>query len=156
MKKNYIFLIWIILILNSTSLLASPPPDLITTIPSQPPIDAEFPSQPNHQPIINQPNPDAVKYLSGVPYFATFKSSGNAGQQSALAYQPSNNTAITQPAPASTVVATVNMTTDTNQDVEPSVISIDKSGTIWTTTVYTKFVAGIAKNYFSTTSDFAT
>lgn len=157
MKKVCFFLV--VFLLVSVSSFASPIPELLppTTDSSllPPPIEAEFPPQPESQQIPVQVNLGAVEYLSGVPYFATVGKSLPVPSYENLS-QSYPDLSIQQTATASSVIGTVNMTEDSNQDVEPSVISIDKSGTVWTTTVYTKYVGGIAKNYFSTTTDFNT
>lgn len=166
MKKQY--LLFTVFILISGSVFASPLPELPLSMDGSPmynflppPIESEFPLQPAEQPFPeSQTFPpqkislDAVQSASGVLYYATLTEWGIIQSAPPQQIQTLPNTAIETL--ASSVIGTIPVVSDSNQDVEPSVISINKDGTDWTTTVYTKYVAGIAKNYFSTTADFST
>lgn len=93
-------------------------------------------------------NLDNFKFLSGVVYIETWRLYG---------FWPPGPGPFTEspefPAPAS-VLYTVNVSNDTNQDMEPSVVSLTLGSTDYTTTAYIKYVNGIAKNHFATTTDF--
>jgi len=99
---------------------------------------------------------DVREYLSGVVYYATVKN--NKPQQSLDIFQTEiqpDMTASETVAATSSILGSCNASNDTYQDVEPSIISIDRNGTTWTSSVYIKYVNGIGSNHYSTTWDFA-
>jgi hypothetical protein len=95
-----------------------------------------------------QINIENFKFLSGAVYLETLKLYG-IGPPGQEPFTESSKFASPE-----TVLYTVNASNDVNQDVQPSVVSLTLGSTDYTTTAYIKFVSGLPKNHFATTTDF--
>jgi hypothetical protein len=160
MKKLYLFLI-LFLLLSGLS-FASPELELQTGL-SVPSIEPEFPPQPQTLVLPGPPAPGTqaprgmLKYLSGVPfysYLADRRSLPTNPQYSLTETGPSTD----QITPILSISPSYNMTSDSYQDVEPSVMAYNNNGTVYKSTSYIKILSdGITPRiYYSTTPNFFT
>lgn len=160
MKKIVLFAISFLLI--SGSAFSGPIPELlpIDSKALPPAIEPEFPPQPEQQlpPEVSMTSPtmniEAIQHLSGVVYYTLMRDWGLTPPRSDVHIQAHTYSAVEALAPASSVYGTVNMTSDSNQDVEPTVMAYNNNGTVYISTVYIKYLAdGSPRNYFSMTPD---
>ncbi len=163
MKKLWLFLVFLLLTYGSVFASPFPDPAVLNANPEllPPPIEGDFPEQssfelekrrrpvtdPEHMDLGNAsgiyhytPKAD----LSSVEPFPEFSESANSF--------PGFGGFTTD----STVIGSLNVTNDDNQDVEPTIIAIEKNGTVYTTTAYFKYLDnGDPRLYYSTTTDFS-
>jgi hypothetical protein len=161
MKRLIFFVISFLLI--SKGAFSAPIPELLPTGSESGPaaIEPEFPPQPEQQPppevraaapIKHIKRIRALQRLSGVAYYTLMRDWGLMPPKSKSRTQA--YPAVEGLAPASSVYATINMTSDSYRDVEPSVMGYNNNGTVYISTVYLKYLAdGNPRNYYSMTPD---
>jgi len=163
MKKLWLFLV--ILLLTYGSVFASPFPDpaVLEANPEllPPPIEGDFPEQSpfelekRRRPVTDPEHMD-LGNASGIYHYVPVN---NAGRNESLT--GFSESAISLPGSGgfttdSTVIGSVNVTNDDNQDAEPTIIAIEKNGTVYTTMAYIKILANSTPRvYYSTTTDFS-
>ncbi|MDA8241407.1 MAG: sialidase family protein [Nitrospiraceae bacterium] len=127
------------------------------------PIEPEFPPQPAETFVVPAPvpgaqvAPDIFNHLSGVLFYGHLIDWGGLSiNPQSLPEQMIPNTA--QISPALSISSSYNMTSDSNQDIEPSVMAHNSNGTVYKSTTYIKILSdGVTPRiYYSTTPDFYT
>ena len=100
---------------------------------------------------------DEISNLSGVAYYSVLRDWGLLSPKSEPYQTPQPHEGIESASIDPSVVGTVPMVNDSYEDKEPTVIAVTKDGVDYTTTAYIKFIdESTPRNYFSTTTDFAT
>jgi|GEM_PF-2966570 len=161
MKKLCLLLVTIFFICSPVFATPFPDPSVLEVDPAllPPPIEGDFPVQSpeelekRRRPVADPEQVDLIN-ASGIYH-----------------YVPPDDLSAVEPVPEfpewansfpgfdfttdSTVIGSVNVTNDGNQDVEPTIIAIEKNGTVYTTMAYFKYLAnGDPRLYYSTTIDF--
>jgi hypothetical protein len=96
-----------------------------------------------------------ARHASGVLYLSLSKDWGVEGNQPNLTEDLGPELEMRQPTPEQAVLYTANASADPYQDVEPSVISMDRGGGVYhTCTAYISIRGTSIRNYFSMTTDF--
>jgi hypothetical protein len=95
-----------------------------------------------------------ARHASGVLYLSLLKDWGIEEDRPNLAEDLGPESDMGELAPDQVVLGTYNASSDTYQDVEPSVISMDRDGVYYTCTAYISYRGTTRRNYFSTTTDF--
>lgn len=161
MKKLPLFLI--IFLLMSGLSFASPEPEFQPGISNVPSIEPEYLPMPIEPFVVPAPpapgtqvTPADINQLSGVLYYSHLRDWGllPANPPSPLEQMSPS----TEQLPSVLYISpSYNMTSDSNQDVEPSVMAYNSNGTVYKSTTYIKFLSDATPLiYYSTTPNFTT
>jgi hypothetical protein len=164
MRKLYFFIMFLLLIPCFS--FASPESELQTWTSNVPTIEPAYPPMPTEPFAIPEPpapgtqvTPDALSQLSGVLYYSYSKDWGLLPSNPPSPLEQTSPSA-EQLAPALSISGAYNMTSDSYQDAEPSVMAFNSNGTIYKATTYIKILPNGSSFkpliYYSSTPNFST
>lgn len=138
--------------LDEDTISIQPPPPIEGEFPEQSPLELEE----RRRPLIDPEQIDLDNASSIYHYVPPSNDFGFTEPLPEFSESVNSLSGIGDFTTASTIIGSVNVTNDSNQDVEPAIIAIEKNGIVYTTTAYFKYLAnGDPRTYYSTTTDFS-